>query len=217
MGGQANGGGGTTSGSTSPGRAIALSKTGSANCGSTSPTPVWPHSTASFSLAHCSSSVRMFALFRRGEALCGDSASMIQRHEFAGFLQPPLDVVLLLQRSPVFEVMTPTTTTVSSANSGSGSKPPARSNHIREIAVRNWCGPAWSPPPARSRPTRSGGAEIAAADMRRDRHVGRPLGDRVVITRRRFPAGHRIVARGAGFFQLHPASKDSPHGVIELQ
>jgi len=93
---------------------------------------------------------------RSSEAALRRNRELIQGHEFGCFFQPTPLMSSFFSSSPVFEVMTPTTTILLPFAIPAAARSRRRvRNHIRGNSRRSWCRPAWSPPPAHNRRTKS--------------------------------------------------------------
>src|SRR6267378_689130 len=158
-------------------------------------------------------------LFGRGEAALRRNRELIQGHEFSCFFQPTLDVVLFLQFAGLrgddanhhdLVALWQIPQRLEAAG--------AFGIIFEEIAVVVGAGQHGLRHRLITAGRNPGGAEIAAADMRGDGHVGRPLGDRIVDhTGIDFLQAIGIVAVLARLLQFILRAEIGPHGVIELQ
>ena len=135
-------------------------------------------STASFSFCPLLLFGEDVALLGRGEAALRRQRELVERRELRGLVEPPLDVVLLLQRAALGgdEADHDDLACPWAGNAAARGRRRARCR-TRGNSRRSWCRPAWLGHRLVAARRDPGRAEITAADVRGDGHVGRLLGD----------------------------------------
>ena len=159
------------------------------------------------------------AFLGRGKAALRRQRELIQRREFGGLLQPALDVVLFLQLAGLGGDDADHHDLVALRQIAQRLEAAGAVGIIfQEIAVVIGAGQHGLGHRLVAAGRNPGRAEIAAADMRRDHHVGRPLGDRVVDDAGvDFLQAVGIVAALARLLQFILRAEIGPYRVVELQ
>src|SRR5262245_7784291 len=176
-------------------------------------------STIKRSFAHCSSSARILPSSVEAKPHCGDRHNCSMSTYLAASSMRRL-MASLLSSTPLLEVTRPSTTCfLPLGTKRSGSKPPARALSVfQEIAVDGHFAEQRRRHELVAAPRDPGRAEIAAAGMHGDRHVGGPAVERG-IGQSGIARGQRIgiVAALLRSLALGRRADHCPGGVVELE